>query len=78
MFFGAATALELDPVVNVPAFDEPWKYVKTIGLSVFNRKITTSPHFGWLRPTFRLLYNINDIKDESAYITVGEKDAFLV
>ena len=55
----------------LPPWMEPWKYVKTIGLSVFNKKITTSPHFGWLRPTLRLLYNINDIKDKSAYIVVG-------
>ena len=26
-----------------------------------------------LRPTLRLLYNINDITDRSAYITVGDK-----
>ena len=63
MFFGAAMEVKVDAIVDVPAFDEPWKYVKTIGLSVFNKKIVTSPHFGWLRPTFRLLYNINDIRD---------------
>ena len=73
MFFWRSYGVKLDTVVDVPAFDESWKYVKTIGLSVFNRKITTSPHFGWLRPTLRLLYNINDIKDKSAYITVGDK-----
>jgi hypothetical protein len=62
-----------DAAVDVPGFCEPWRYVQTIGLSVFNKKTTTSPHFGWLRPTFRLLYNINDIKDKSAYIVVGNK-----
>jgi aspartyl/asparaginyl beta-hydroxylase (cupin superfamily) len=73
MFFWRSYGVRVDPIVNVPAFDEPWKYVKTIGLSVFNKKITTSPHFGWLRPTLRLLYNINDIKDQSAYIVVGDR-----
>ena len=72
MFFWRSYGVRLEPVVNVPAFDEPWNYVKTIGLSVFNKKITTSPHFGWLRPTLRLLYNINDIKNKSAYIVVGD------
>jgi aspartyl/asparaginyl beta-hydroxylase (cupin superfamily) len=73
MFFWRSYGVKVDATVDVPAFGEPWKYVKTIGLSVFNKKIVTSPHFGWLRPTFRLLYNINDIRDESAYIVVGDK-----
>jgi aspartyl/asparaginyl beta-hydroxylase (cupin superfamily) len=73
MFFWRSYGVKVDALVNVPAFDKPWKYIQTIGLSVFNKKITTSPHFGWLRPTLRLLYNINDIKDKSAYITVGDK-----
>jgi hypothetical protein len=73
MIFWRSYGVKCDTIVNVPAYDEPWKYIKTIGLSVFNKKVTTSPHFGWLRPTLRLLYNINDIKDESAYIVVGNK-----
>ena len=72
MFFWRTYGIEYDSVVNVPAYYEPWKYIKTIGLSVFNRKVTTSPHFGWLRPTFRVLYNINTITDRSAYIIVGD------
>ena len=59
-------------IVDVPAFDGPWKYIQTIGLSVFNKKISTSLHFGWTRASLRVLYNINDITDTSAYITVGE------
>jgi Aspartyl/Asparaginyl beta-hydroxylase len=73
MIFWRSYGVKYDTIVNVPAYYEPWKYVKTIGLSVFNKKVTTSPHFGWLRPTLRLLYNINDMKDKSAYITVGDK-----
>ena len=73
MIFWRSYGVKFDALVNVPAYDAPWKYIQTIGLSVFNKKITTSPHFGWLRPTFRLLYNINDIKDRSAYIVVGDK-----
>jgi beta-hydroxylase len=63
--------LKSDTIVDVPAFYEPWPYVRTIGLSVFNKKISTSPHFGWVRASLRVLYNINDIKDKSAYIVVG-------
>ena len=73
MFFWRSYGVKVDAIVDVPAFNGPWKYIRTIGLSVFNKKITTSPHFGWLRPTLRLLYNINDIKDKSAYIVVGDK-----
>ena len=73
MFFWCSYGVKLDATVSVPAYNEPWKYIQTIGLSVFNKKITTSPHFGWLRPTLRLLYNINDINDKSAYIVVGDK-----
>lgn len=73
MIFWRSYGVEVDAIVKVPAYDGDWKYIKTIGLSVFNKKITTSPHFGWLRPTLRLLYNINDISDRSAYIVVGDK-----
>lgn len=73
MIFWQSYGITYDAFVNVPAFRESWRYVKTIGLSVFNKKITTSPHFGWLRPTLRVLYNINDMKDKSAYIVVGDK-----
>ena len=55
MFFWRSYGVKVDAIVDVPAFNQPWKYIRTIGLSVFNKKITTSPHFGWLRPTFRLL-----------------------
>jgi hypothetical protein len=61
-----------ETIVDVPAFNGPWKYVQTIGLSVFNKKISTSLHFGWMRASFRVLYNINDIEDNSAYIVVGD------
>jgi hypothetical protein len=73
MIFWRSYGVKTEAIVNVPAFYEPWKYIQTIGLSVFNKKITTSPHFGWLRPTLRVLYNINDFKDKSAYIVVGDK-----
>jgi len=60
----------------VPAFDGPWTYVKTIGVSVFNRRVTTSKHFGYLRASLRVLYNLNDMKDNSAYIVVGNTTSY--
>ena len=76
MFFWRTYGFNVDSIVDVPAFHEPWRFIETIGLSVFNRKVTTSAHFGWLRPTLRVLYNINDMKDKSAYIVVGEKTSY--
>lgn len=67
-YYGVPT----ETIVDVPAFNGPWKYIQTIGLSVFNKKISTSLHFGWMRASFRVLYNINDITDGSAYIVVGD------
>lgn len=76
MLFWRSYGVASKTIVDVPGFSEPWKYIKTIGLSVFNTKITTSPHFGWLRPTLRVLYNVNDIKDKSAYIVVGNTTSY--
>jgi beta-hydroxylase len=57
--------------LNVPAFHQPWNYIQTIGVSIFNRRESTSKHFGYLRASLRVLYNLNDMKDRSAYIVVG-------
>lgn len=55
---------------TVPAFHEDYKYIKTIGVSVFNKKESTDEHFGPLRATLRVLYNINDVNDRASYIKV--------
>jgi Aspartyl/Asparaginyl beta-hydroxylase len=57
---------------DAPAFHRPWKYIQTIGVSVFNKKISTSLHFGFMRASLRILYNLNDMNDNSAYIVVGD------
>jgi hypothetical protein len=59
-------------IVDIPAFHEPFRYVQTIGVSVFNKKQQTSKHFGPFRPTLRVLYNINDTHGKDAYIVVGD------
>jgi beta-hydroxylase len=61
----------IDTFLKTPAFHEKWKYIQTIGVSVFNKKVSTSRHFGPIRPTLRVLYNLNDV-DNSAYIVVGD------
>ena len=71
MLFFRWYGTNINTSLDVPAFNQPWKYVQTIGVSIFNRRVTTSKHFGYLRPSLRVLYNLNDMEDDSAYITVG-------
>lgn len=71
MFFFRWYGNNINGSVQVPAFHQPWKYVQTIGVSIFNRKVTTSKHFGYLRASLRVLYNLNEMNDDSAYIVVG-------
>jgi aspartyl/asparaginyl beta-hydroxylase (cupin superfamily) len=73
MIFFKWYGVNVDTFLNIAAFNQPWKYIQTIGVSVFNKKVSTSQHFGFLRATLRILYNLNDIDDRSAYITVGDK-----
>lgn len=62
--------------IDIPEFHEDYKYIQTIGVSVFNKKQSTSKHFGPFRATIRVLYNINDMEDDSAYITVGDHTSY--
>jgi beta-hydroxylase len=57
--------------VDVPQFHQPYKYIRTIGVSIFNTRQSTGKHFGPLRVTLRVLYNINEITSPNAYIQVG-------
>jgi hypothetical protein len=63
----------VDALLDIPEFHREWKCVQTIGVSVFNKKVSTSKHFGFLRASLRVLYNLNDVADRSAYIVVGNK-----
>jgi aspartyl/asparaginyl beta-hydroxylase (cupin superfamily) len=76
MFFFRWYGVDVDPFLEVPAFRQPWKYIQTIGVSVFNKKVSTSKHFGQVRASLRILYNLNDMKDHSAYIEVGDKISY--
>lgn len=59
--------------VDMPEYHQPFKYIRTIGVSIFNKKQSTGEHFGPLRVTLRVLYNINDIDNRNVYIKVGDK-----
>ena len=66
----------VDAPIDIPAFHEPFEFIQTIGVSVFNKRQSTSKHFGPFRPTLRVLYNINQIDDLSAYIEVGDVKSY--
>jgi beta-hydroxylase len=76
MIFFRWYGVNIDTFLDIRAFHEPWKYVQTIGVSVFNKKVSTSKHFGYVRASLRVLYNLNDMKDDSAYIVVGDKTSY--
>ncbi len=66
----------IDSFLKVDQFHKSFKYIKTIGVLVFNKRQSTSIHFGPLRATFRVLYNFNPIKNENVYIQVGKHRHF--
>ncbi len=73
MIFFRWYGVNVETFLDVPAFHQPWEYIQTIGVSVFNTKVSTSKHFGFMRASLRILYNLNDMSDHSAYIAVGGK-----
>ena len=58
--------------VDMPEYHAKYKYIRTIGVSIFNKRASTGLHFGPLRVTLRVLYNVNDITDPNVYVTVGD------
>ena len=57
----------LPTTVEMPEYHEKYKYIRTIGVSVFNKRQSTGLHFGPLRVTLRVLYNVNPIDDPNVY-----------
>ena len=76
MIFFRWYGVNVQTFLDVPALHQPWKYIQTIGVSVFNKKVSTSKHFGFMRASLRILYNLNDMNDHSAYIEVGDKISY--
>lgn len=55
---------------SIPDFNREWKYIKTIGVSVFNAKEATRLHYGPVRVTVRLLYNLNPRRSDNIFLEV--------
>jgi len=62
-----------DISLNIPAFQQDYRYIKTIAVSVLNAHERTSWHFGPLRLTFRVLYNLDPIDSDRVFIDVDDK-----
>lgn len=57
---------------NVPEFTREFKYIRTIAVSVFSGRESTSYHFGPLRLTLRVLYNLRPAKTDKIFIECGD------
>lgn len=62
--------------LNIPEFHKEYKYINTIGVSVFNKNQSTSIHYGPLRVTLRVLYNLVPQQNERIYIKAAEQKHF--
>ena len=56
---------------SLPEFNTDFKYVKTIAVSVFNPDTSTKKHYGPLRVTYRMLYNLTPVDRDDVFIEVG-------
>jgi aspartyl/asparaginyl beta-hydroxylase (cupin superfamily) len=58
---------------NIAEFKRDFSYVKTIAVSVFSRRESTSFHFGPLRLTLRVLYNLSPLRSDDIFIECGNR-----
>ena len=61
------------PALRITAFERDYRYIKTIALSVFNTRERTHWHFGPLRLTFRVLFNLDPIASREVSIEVDDR-----
>jgi beta-hydroxylase len=69
-------AKQQDISIKIPAFEQEYRYIKTVAVSVFNTRAKTSWHFGPLRLTFRVLYNLDPVDSDQVFINVDDKTHF--
>lgn len=61
---------------DIAEFKKDFRYVRTIAVSVFSTRESTSFHFGPLRLTLRVLYNLSPVKSDGIFIECGDKKHF--
>lgn len=57
---------------NIEEFKREFKYIKTIAVSVFSKRESTTFHYGPLRLTLRVLYNLSPVKTDQIFIECGD------
>lgn len=65
-WYGTTQQLDL----RIPEFEQDFRHIKTIAISVLNTRERTSRHFGPLRLTFRVLYNLEPVDSADVFIEV--------
>jgi hypothetical protein len=71
-WFGSNAQLGL----RIPAFEQDFRYVKTIAVSAFRGREQTSWHFGPQRLTFRVLRNLDPIEGKEVYLSVDDQTIY--
>src|SRR6266498_4077925 len=59
--------------LRIPAFERNYRFIKTIAVSVFKTHERTSWHFGPLRLTLRVLYNLEPVHSPDVFIEVDDR-----
>lgn len=57
---------------TVPEFNQRFRYIRTIAVSVFSGRESTSWHFGPLRLTLRVLYNLAPAPTDKIFVECGK------
>jgi aspartyl/asparaginyl beta-hydroxylase (cupin superfamily) len=58
---------------SIGEFKRPFTYVRTIAVSVFSGREATSFHYGPLRLTLRVLYNLSPVRSDAIFIECGNR-----
>jgi aspartyl/asparaginyl beta-hydroxylase (cupin superfamily) len=62
----------LQQELRIPAFEQDFRYVKTIAVSAFANREKTSWHFGPQRLTLRILRTLDPVESDDVFIAVDD------
>lgn len=58
---------------NIQEFKREFRFIKTIAVSVFSGRESTSFHYGPIRLTLRVLYNLSPVHTDQIFIECGDQ-----
>jgi len=61
---------------DIAEFKRDFRFIKTIGVSVFSGKEATGWHYGPLRLTLRVLYNLTPVRHDGIFIECQDRKHF--